>query len=45
LQVFWQYQYSRELAARAAEIIMLYKGMATSIGQYVPVFLPGEPVL
>ena len=25
--------------------IVLWKGMATSIGQYAPVFLPGEPPL
>ena len=36
-------RYSRELAARAAGNIVLQKGMATSIGQYAPVFLPGEP--
>ena len=30
-------RYSGELAARAA------KGMATSVGQYAPVFLPREP--
>ena len=36
-------RYSGELAARAARNIVLYKGMATSIGQYAPVFLPGEP--
>ena len=31
------------LVARAAGNIVLSKGMATSIGQYTPVFLPGEP--
>ena len=36
-------RYSGELAAREAENIVLLKGMATSIGQYTPVFLPGEP--
>ena len=41
-QQFWQHQYSRELAARAAGNIVLWKGMATSIGQYAPVSLPGE---
>ena len=35
-------RYSGELAARAAGSIVLYKGMATSLGQYAPVFLPGE---
>ena len=36
-------RYSGELAARAARNTVLQKGMATSIGQYAPVFLPGEP--
>ena len=36
-------RYSGELAARAAGNIVLWKDMATSIGQYVPVFLPGKP--
>ena len=36
-------RYSGELAARAAGNIVLYKGRATSIGPYAPVFLPGEP--
>ena len=31
------------VAARAAGNRVLQKGMATSIGQYAPVFLPGEP--
>ena len=35
--------YSGELVARAAGNIVLWKGMATSIGQYAPVSLPGEP--
>ena len=34
--------YSKELVARAAGNIVLLKGMATSIGQYAPVLLPGE---
>ena len=34
--------YSGELAARAAGNIAPWKGMAASIGQYAPVFLPGE---
>ena len=34
---------TRELSARAAGNIVLLKDMATSIGQYTPVFLPGEP--
>ena len=34
-------RYSGELAARAAGNIVLQKGMATSTGQYAPVFLPG----
>ena len=33
---------SGELVARAAGNIGLERGMATSIGQYAPVFLPGE---
>ena len=37
-------RYSRELAARAAGNVVLQKSMATSIGQYAPVFLPGEPL-
>ena len=36
-------RYSGELAARAAGNTVLQKGMATSTGQYAPVFLPGEP--
>ena len=36
-------RYSGELAERAAGNTVLLKGMATSIGQYTPVFLPGEP--
>ena len=36
-------RYSGELAAREAGNIVLWKGMATSIGQYTPLFLPGEP--
>ena len=36
-------KYSGELAARAAGNIVRYKGMATSIGPYALVFLPGEP--
>ena len=38
-------RYSGELVARATGNIVLWKGMATSIGQYAPVFLPGEPPL
>ena len=36
-------RYSGELVARRAGNIVLQKGMATSIGQYALVFLPGEP--
>ena len=36
-------RYSGELGARAAGNIVCYEGMATSIGPYTPVFLPGEP--
>ena len=36
-------RYSGELVARAAGNTVLWKGMATSIGQYTSVFLPGEP--
>ena len=36
-------RYSGELAARAARNTVLQKGMATLIGQYTPIFLPGEP--
>ena len=35
--------YSEELAALAAGNIVLWKGMAISIGQYTPIFLPGDP--
>ena len=35
--------YSGKLVAREAGNVVLWKGMATSIGQYAPVFLPGEP--
>ena len=35
-------RYSGGLAARAAGNMVLYKSMATSIGQYTPVFLPEE---
>ena len=35
-------RYSGESAAGAAGNVVLRKGMATSIGQYAPVFLPGE---
>ena len=45
LQGLWQHQVLRGLAARAAGNTVLWKGMATSIGQYAPVFLPGEPRL
>ena len=34
--------YSGELAARASGNIVLQKGMATGIGQYTLIFLPGE---
>ena len=43
LQGFWQHQVLGELAARAEGNIELEKGRATSIGQCIPVFLPGEP--
>ena len=36
-------RYSGELVAREAGNKVLKKGMATNIGQYAPVFLPGEP--
>ena len=42
LQEFWQHQVLSGLVARAEGNIVLYKGMATSIGQYTPVFLVGE---
>ena len=35
-------RYSGELTARTAGNIVLWKGMATSIGQYPPVFFPGK---
>ena len=41
-QGFWQHQVLRALVARAEGNIVLWKGMATSIGQHAPVFLPGE---
>jgi len=37
-------RYSGELVARVPGNIVLQKGMATSIGQYTPVFLSGEPL-
>ena len=43
LQGFWQHQVLRGLVARAAENTVLLKVMATSTGQYAPVFLLGEP--
>ena len=39
---FGSSRYSGELVARTAGNIVLKKAMATSIGQYAPVFLPGE---
>ena len=42
---YWQHQVLRGLEARAAENIVLYKGMATSTGQYALVFLTGEALL
>ena len=38
-------RYSGGLASRVVGNIVLKKGMATSIGQDPPVFLPGEPPL
>ena len=38
-------RYSKVLVARAVGNIVLQKGMETSIVQYAPVFLPGEPPL
>ena len=35
-------RYSGELVTRVAGNIVLYKRMATSVGQYAPIFLPGE---
>ena len=35
-------RYSGELVARVVGNIVLYKGMATSIGKYIPVILSGE---
>ena len=35
--------YSGKLVAREAGSMVVQKGMATSIGQHAPVFLPGEP--
>ena len=40
---FGSTRYSEELEAGAAGDIVLYKGVATNIGQYTPVFFPGEP--
>jgi len=37
-------RYSGELAARVTGNIVLQKSMATSIGQYTPLFLPEEPL-
>ena len=39
----WVSAYSGALMARAAGNIVLWKDITTSIGQYTPVFLPGEP--
>ena len=36
-------RYSGKFVARPAGNIVLWKGMATSIGEYTPVFLPGKP--
>ena len=36
-------RYSEKLMIRAAGNKVLQKGMATSIGQYAEIFLPGEP--
>ena len=35
-------RYSGELVAREARNIVLKKGMATSVGQYTPIFLPTD---
>ena len=43
LRGFGRTRYTGELLARAGGNIVLYKGMTTSVGQYAPVFLPGEP--
>ena len=42
LRVSGSTRYSEEFVARAVGNVVLYKGMATSIGQYAPVFLTGE---
>ena len=42
-QGFWQHQVLRGLEAGEVGNIVLQKGMLASLGQYAPVFLPGEP--
>ena len=37
-------RYSGELVDREARNIVLKKGMATSVGQYTPLFLPTDPL-
>ena len=44
-QGFWQHQVLRGLEAGEVGNIVLQKGMLASLGQYAPVFLPGEPPL
>ena len=45
LQGFWQHQVLRGVVAKAAGNTVLYKGMATSIGQYALGFLTREAPL
>ena len=44
-QEFWQHQVLRGVVAKAAGNTVLYKGMATSIGQYALGFLTREAPL
>ena len=44
-QGFWQHQVLRGMGVTVVGNKVLWKDMATSIGQYTPVFLPGEPPL
>ena len=41
-QGFWQHQVLRGMGVKIVGNKVLWKGMATSIGQYTPVFLSGE---
>ena len=44
LQGFWQHQVLRGVGSWGSRKYSPLEDMATSIGQYTPVFLPGEPL-